>query len=90
MEQLELFVYHFQLDALPCTMMQDDLAEIAAWATIFKDPSALIAEATKHYLLHRRAVKTDIAAIKADWAAGSYFATGRATADLVTVLLPIE
>ncbi len=90
MEQLELFVYHFQLDAKPCTAMSDDLAEIAAWAQIFTNPSELISTATKHYLLHRRSVKTDIAAIKADWAAESYFATGRATADLVSVLLPIE
>ena len=90
MGELEKFVYHFQLDAMPCTAMQDDLAEIAQWATIFTNPTELVSTATKHYLLHRRAVKTDIAAIKADWAADSYFATGRATADLVTVLLPME
>ena len=91
MEQLELFVYHFQLDAVPCTEMQDDLAAIAAWAQIFKNPSELISTVTKHYLLHRHAVSNDISTIKLDWANESYFATGRATADLVTVLIgPIE
>lgn len=91
MEQMELFVYHFQLDAVPCTQMQDDLAAIAAWAQIFTNPSELISTVTKHYLLHRHAVSTDIAAMKLDWANESYFATGRDTADLLTVLIgPIE
>lgn len=91
MKQLELFVYHFQLDVAPCTMMGDDIAAIESWANIFKNPTELVATATKHYLLHKRAVTADIAAMKADWAASSFFATGKDAADLLTVLVgPIE
>ena len=87
LEQLELFVYHFQLDVAPCTQMGDDIAAIEQWATIFTNPTQLVSTATKHYLLHKKAISADITAIKADWAAGSDFAAGRAAADLITVLL---
>lgn len=87
MEQLEQFVYHFQLDVAPCTAMGDDIQAIEQWAAIFKQPKALISSATKHYLLHKKAITTDIATIKADWDAKSFFASGVAAADLVTVLV---
>ncbi len=87
MEQLEQFVYHFQLDVAPCTAMGDDIQAIEQWAAIFKQPKALISSATKHYLLHKKAITTDIATIKADWGAKSFFASGVAAADLVTVLV---
>jgi len=91
LKELELFVYHFQLDVAPCTQMGDDLTAIEQWATIFKSPKTLVSTATKHYLLHKKAVTADITAIKTDWAAGSFFATGHAAADLLTVLVgPIE
>lgn len=90
MEQFELFVYHFQVDAAPCTQMADDIAEIESWAAAFKNPTSLISEVTKHYLLHKKAVSTDIATIKTDWAAESYFATGKDAADLLTILIPME
>lgn len=80
-------VYHFQLDIAPCTNMGDDIQEIEQWAAIFKQPKALVSQATKHYLLHKKAITTDIATVKADWGAASYFAAGRAAADLVTVLV---
>jgi hypothetical protein len=87
MKQLEEMVYHFQLDIAPCTNMGDDIQEIEQWAAIFKQPKALVSQATKHYLLHKKAITTDIATVKADWSAASYFAAGRAAADLVTVLV---
>jgi len=91
LKELELFVYHFQLDVAPCTHMGEDLTAIEQWATIFKNPKSLVETATKHYLLHKKAVTADITAIKTDWAAGSYFATGHAAADLLTVLVgPVE
>ena len=90
-EEFEKFVYHFQLDAAPCTQMQDDLAAIDTWALQFKQPKALLPTLTKHYLLHKRAITNDIAAFKADWASKAYFAAGRAVADTLTVLVgPIE
>ncbi len=84
---MEQFVYHFQLDVAPCTNMGDDIQAIEQWATIFKTPKALVSTATKHYLLHKKAITTDIATVKADWDAKSFFAAGVAAADLVTVLV---
>ena len=90
-KQFELFVYNFQVDVAPCTMMQDDIQAIESWATIFKDPKQLATTVSKHYLLHKRAVKTDITAVETDWANKSYFSTGKDAADLLTVLIgPIE
>ena len=72
-------------------MMGDDIAAIESWATIFKNPTELVATATKHYLLHKKHVTTDISTIEADYAAGEYFAAGNTAADLITTLVgPIE
>ena len=67
--------------------MGDDVAAIEAWAQIFKQPTSLATTVAKHYMLHKRAVKADIAAVRADWANKSYFSTGKDAADLVTVLI---
>merc|ERR1712060_650781 len=91
MKEFEKFVYHFQLDVAPCHHMSDDVAAIEAWAQIFKNPTQLVETATKHYLLHKKHIKTDIADIKADQAASEYFKTGEEAADILTILLgPIE
>jgi len=87
MKHLEEFIFHFQVDVAPCTNMGDDIAAIEQWAAIFKQPKTLIPIATKHYLLHKKAVTADIAAIKADWASKGYFATGKAAADLMTIIV---
>lgn len=87
LKQFEEFVYHFQLDVAPCTQMQDDVSAIELWAQAFKTPKTLVSSATKHYLLHKRAITQDIATLKADYAANSYFATGRTAADIVTILV---
>ena len=44
-----------------CTSMQDDLKAIADWASVFTSEAALISTVTKHFLLHKKAVKADIA-----------------------------
>lgn len=41
----------------------------------------------KHYLVHQRGIKKDIAAEKADWAAGNFFKAGADIADAVTLAL---
>jgi hypothetical protein len=41
--------------------MDEDLATIVDWATIFTQPEALLKEAGKNYALHRKTVKGDIA-----------------------------
>ena len=91
LKQFEKFVYSFQTDVAPCEAMQDDIAAIEAWAQIFKNPTELVSTATKHYLLHKKAITADIDAVKADYAAKSYFSVGKDAADLLTVLVgPIE
>jgi len=47
----------------------------------------LVSTVTKHYLLHKKAVTADITAVKTDYAAKSYFATGKDAADLLTILV---
>ena len=92
-KNLEKFVYHLQLDAEPCQSanLQDDMAAIKAWAEIFKEPSSLVEKLGKHWLLHQHAIKKDIAAEKADWAAKNYFKAGADIADAVTLAVgPIE
>ena len=91
LKQFELFVYNLQTDVAPCTNMGDDMQKIEQWAAIFKTPKDLITTATKHYLFHKGDVTTDIASIKSDFGAKSYFKTGKDAADLLTVLVgPIQ
>ena len=90
-KQMELFVFHFQEDVAPCAHMSDDIAAIESWAQIFTNKTELISTATKHFLLHKKAITGDIATVKADWANKQYFATGKTAADLITTLVgPIE
>jgi len=45
----------------------------------------------KHWLLHQKAIKKDIAAEKADWAAKNYFKAGADIADAITLAVgPVE
>ena len=69
--------------------MGDDVRAIEKWASIFTNKTELIATVTKHYLLHKKAISADMAAISADYDAQSYFATGKDAADLMTILIPI-
>jgi len=92
-ENLEAFVYHLQMDVAPCksTALADDITAIKQWAQIFKEPSTLVETLGKHWLLHQRAIKKDLASEKTDWAAGSYFKAGADIADAVTLAIgPIE
>ena len=74
-----------------CENLQDDLAALNAWDNIFTEPVKLAETVGKHWLLHKRAIKKDIAAEKADWAAGNDFKAGVDTADAFTLLLgPVE
>ena len=90
-KNIEAFVYHLKVDLQPCEHMSEDVQAIETWAEAFKQPKSLATTVAKHYLLHKRAVKADITAVRADWTAKSYFSVGKDAADLVTVLVgPIE
>lgn len=68
-----------------CEGMGPDIKAIESWATIFENPTELVATVTKHYALHRKAIKADIGVVEADWAAGEFFKCGTAAADLLTL-----
>jgi hypothetical protein len=71
--------------------MGDDISAIEQWATVFTDIPALTKKVTKALLLHKNAIMADIAADKAEWAAGEFFKAGATTADLLTIVVgPIE
>ena len=74
-----------------CKNMQDDIAAIEKWAQVFKDIPSLTKKVTKNFTLHMKAAKAEIAKTKADYAAESWFKTGKDTADLATLLIgPIK
>lgn len=90
-ENFEKFLFHFQEDVAPCKNVSDDVAAIEAWAAIFKEPTTLVETLGKHWLIHQKAIKKDIASEKADWSAGSYFKAGADIADAVTLAVgPVE
>lgn len=75
-------------DALDtCTSINDDLVRIEDWANIFTQPAELTKTVGVNWLLHKRAIKKDIAAEKSDWAAGDYFTAGLDTADALVKLI---
>merc|ERR1712166_625215 len=74
-----------------CKNMGDDLAAIKEWASIFTNPAELSETIAKHFALHRKQIKADIADDKAHWAAAEYWAAGATTADLATTAIgPIK
>jgi len=76
-----------QTDLAPCTEMQDDVKALEEWEqSIFSSPAAAVKDALKHYALHKKAIKSDIAQTKLDWANADYFKAGIDTADAVTLL----
>jgi hypothetical protein len=90
-ESFEKFLFHFQLDVQPCKNVSDDVAAIEQWAAIFKEPATLVETLGKHWLLHQKGIKQDIASEKADWSAGNYFKAGADIADAVTLAVgPVE
>jgi len=74
-----------------CKNMDEDLAAIEAWASIFKDPVKLAKHLSLHYALHKDAIMTDVHALESDWDAGNYFDAGKDLADAATLAIgPIE
>jgi hypothetical protein len=85
------FADQLEMSLSQCTGMDDDFAEIAAWAEIFTEPERLVETVTKNWFLHQRGIKKDIEQEQVDWASGNYFAAGVDTADaLVKLIGPVE
>ena len=67
-------VWHEVDNALTsCKNMDDDLAAIRSWGTIFTQPEELAKTVGKNWLLHRRTIKEDITKEQSDWASQAYF-----------------
>jgi len=91
LKQIELFIYHLQLDLQPCTMMQDDITAMKQWATIFTNIEELVSTVVEHYLLHQRAIKKDIDDMKTSFAADDWYTAGSDFADIIVKTIgPIE
>lgn len=56
--------------------MQDDIAAIEEWATIFKNPLKLAKTVSMNWLKHGVEIQDDIKKEEADWSAGDYFTAG--------------
>ena len=65
-----------------CEGMDEDIAAIEEWASVFSDPSSIAATAAKHIALHRKQFKADLAQTKEDIASGFWFHTGEDVADV--------
>ena len=70
--------------------MDDDIAAIESWATIFTHPKELAETVGKNWLLHRRTIKADLTKEQSDWSAGNYFQAGIDTAMAMTEAIPIK
>ena len=70
--------------------MDDDIAAIESWATIFTTPETLAKTVGKNWLLHRRTIKADLAKEQSDWSSGSYFQAGVDTAMALTEAIPVK
>jgi hypothetical protein len=81
-EEIIDFAKDMDLLLRECKSMQDDIGAIKSWASIFSDRAHLIATVSKNMLLHRKKIHSDIAELKAEWAAEEYFKSGTTTADL--------
>jgi len=82
MADLALFGAALPADVAVCEAAKIDLTAVEAWATIFSNKPALIADVTKRYLLHKRAIDNDRDQLKADWALGEYYQAGIIGANL--------
>ena len=68
-----------------CKGAETDIAALESWATIFTNPTELLSTVTKHFLLHKKEIKSDVAALEADWSNHLYFKSGTDLADLLTL-----
>ena len=77
-------IHEFPATLTTCKNMDDDIAAIESWATIFTEPKELAETVSKNWLLHRKTIKADLSKENSDWAAGSYFDAGVDTAMALT------
>jgi len=67
--------------------VQADIATIAAWAEIWKQPLHLAERIGKNWLLYHFPIHHDMKLIKSDWDSEDYWGSGVATSDFLTKVL---
>ena len=67
--------------------MDDDIASIEDWASVFKHPVTLMEKVSKNWLLHGTQVKADISSEETDWSSAKYFSAGKDTAAAIDLLV---
>ena len=77
-------IHEFPATLSTCQNMDDDIAAIEEWATIFTEPEKLTETLGIAWLLHRRTIKEDLNKESDDWSAGHYFDAGVDTALAMT------
>jgi len=70
-----------------CRGMDEDMAAIKTWASIFKDPARLAATISKHMLFHKSDIEADIKTVETDWSSAKYFQSGVDLADLMILAI---
>lgn len=89
--EIGIIINEFPSTLTSCKNMDDDIAAIESWATIFTEPEKLAKTLSKNWLLHRRTIKDDLANEQSDWTNGDYFQAGVDTAlALSEAVGPIE
>ena len=53
-------IHEFPATLTTCKNMDDDIAAIESWATIFTEPEKLGETLSKNWLLHRKTIKDDL------------------------------
>jgi hypothetical protein len=69
------------------TGLQDDIAEIEQWASIFKHPGQLLERVGKNWLIYHFQIHSDFGKIKSDWDSEDFYGAGEVSADFLTKVL---
>ena len=74
-----------------CENMDEDIAAIESWASIFKSPTELASKVATHYALHHKQIQSDIQTLETDWDSQKYFDAGKELADIAILAIgPIQ
>ena len=74
-----------------CENMDEDVAAIEDWASVFKNPTKLARKLATHYAMHKNEIKADIKTLETDWDSAEYFKAGQELATIgILALGPIE
>jgi len=82
--EIGLIIKKFPKALTSCKNLNDDIADIESWATIFTQPKELAETLSKNWLLQRRTIKEYLTNESTDWASGNYFQAGVDTALAMT------